>query len=113
MDRRIKMSNLKEKWKKKRDKIQEGVERSSWTLSGMSRLNKVRVQLVIFAFLICLGSLAVLISGFFGSDIRVVSYSILTTLFFVTFIGKAFEFRKLYQINKLKEMMNQNGERTI
>jgi len=103
------MESEKKWWEKKRDKIQESVERSAWTLSGMSRLNKVRVQLVIYAFLICLGGLAILASGFFGSDIRVVTFSIVTTLFFLAFLGKSFEFKKLYKINKLKEIMNNNG----
>lgn len=98
----------KEFWKKKKDNIQKSVEKSAWTLSGMGALNKVRVQLIIYAFLICLGGLAFLTSGFFGSELRVVTFSILTTLFFLSFIGKSFEFRKLYQLNKIKEVMQKN-----
>lgn len=103
----------KDYFRKKRDNIQESVERSAWTLSGMSKLNKVRVQLIIYAFLISLGGLATLASGFFGSDIRVVTFSIVTALFFLGFLGKAFEFRKIYQINKLKEMMSKNGKKSV
>lgn len=96
------------KLKKIRDNIQERVEKSAWTLSGMKQFEKIRVELVIFAFLIFVCGFGIIESALIGKTLSIYSYSIMACLFFISFLGKSFIFKKMYILNKLSEDLNQN-----
>ena len=93
---------MKQWLENKRDNMQEKVEKSAWTLSGMNSYQRVRVELVIYAFLICVGLMAVFYNGAKGNTFSVISYSILSTVFFLSFLGKSAQFRHFYRMNQLK-----------
>lgn len=92
------------KLKQIRNNIQERVEKYAWTLSGMKAYEKVRVELVIWAFIFFVAVLALLtdiiVSKF---TFRLYSYLTLMGLSLLAFLGKSFQFRHFYMLNKIKE----------
>lgn len=90
-----------------RDNIQERVEKSAWTLSGMKAYEKVRVELVIWAF-IFFSSILGLFSSILASNLNFRAYILLFMIgtSCLAFLGKSFQFRHFYMLNKIKEAQN-------
>lgn len=101
------------KLKQIRNNIQERVEKSAWTLSGMKAYEKVRVELVIWAFIFFVAVLALLTDIIISKLIfnqftfRIYSYLSLMGLSLLAFLGKSFQFRHFYMLNKIKEAQNE------
>lgn len=92
------------KLKQIRNNIQERVEKSAWTLSGMKAYEKVRVELVIWAYMFFVSVLA-LFSSIVANGFKIGSYIWLFLIGTSTlaFLGKSFQFKHFYMLNKMKE----------
>lgn len=87
-----------------KDKIQKRVEESAWTLGGMKQYQKIRVELIIWAYIFFVGALALITEGIFtGFTFRFFSYMFLMGISLISFLGKSVQFKRFYILNKIKE----------
>lgn len=94
---------------KVRDRIQEKIEKSAWTLAGLKKYERLRVELVVFAFLTLAGIIGIISSVFYAGTFRVITYSFISAMAFITFLGKAVQFKQFYILSRLSALREVKG----
>lgn len=94
-------------WDKIRDKIQKRVEKSAWTLGGLKAYERVRIELVIWAFIFFTGVLGLLSTLIIGK--QPYTFILLMALALISFLGKSAQFRQFYMLNQIKEAQNEHN----
>jgi hypothetical protein len=86
-----------------KEKIQEKIEKSAWTLAGLPKYEQIRVELVVYAFVMAIAVLGIMISAFI--EIRLFSvftWSLIFAMSGITFLSKSSQFKKFYILNLLQ-----------
>lgn len=83
--------------------IQKRVEKSAWTLGGLKNFEKIRVELIIYAYLILLSGSLLIYGCFVDIGLKIYTYGLMFGLFLISFLGKSAQFKKMYLLNKLAE----------
>lgn len=94
---------FKMSWNNLRDKIQKRVEKSAWTLGGLKAYERVRIELVIWAFIFFVGVLGLFTMLLLNR--QPYTFLILIALSLISFLGKSAQFKQLYMLNKIKEIL--------
>jgi len=89
--------------KKIKENIKKKIEKSAWTLGGLKVFERIRLELIIYAYLILLSGMLLLYGCFVNLGLRIYIYGVMFGLFLISFLGKSAQFKKMYLLNQISE----------